>query len=175
MRTCLCSIILPPICVFIIMRQGGRSQIQSNAALTECPRIPRVNITYPLPCVSQSVRLFLVHMSNCEEYPLILGGSVLSFNTSVPSGPVQSPARPFSEWRHTNTPSCSLTASQPPPLAISPHNMRNKAITTAEGNGRVWMKGAGRQKSSVCKEICFCQAGQRLDRERGCWSGRVFQ
>lgn len=63
---------------------------------------------------------------------------MLDFNTSVPSALVQSAARPFLE-RAAVMATCSRRFLSPR-LVVSLYNMRNKVITTAEGNRSVCMK-----------------------------------
>ncbi len=143
-----------------------RSQIQSNTALTECPPCQHRLPSSLSKSVSPAVFSPHVQLWGISSYFRRLSVELQHFGALWPS-PITSQAfLRMTPPSHSNTPSCSLTAIQSPPLAISLYNMSNKVITTAEGKRRVWMKWAGRQKSSVCKEICFCQAGAEV-RPRG--------
>lgn len=57
--------------VFIILSQGrGGGDSKQHCFSDRMSQNPHVNIVYPRPRVSQSVRLFLVSLSDPAEYPL---------------------------------------------------------------------------------------------------------
>lgn len=140
---------------------------------------PRVNIAYPPPCVSQSVWLFLVLFPTVRNILLFWEAQHWASTLHCPLPPSNhepglSQNDPTKSHERTSSLSRSEAAFQWLPLALVLYNMRNKVITTAEGNRSVWMKWAGRQKPSVCKGICFCQVGAEVRPERCWWSVRVF-
>lgn len=59
------------LCVFITLsRGGGAGDSKQHRFSDRMSQNPCVNIVYPRPRVCQSVRLFLVPLSDPEEYPL---------------------------------------------------------------------------------------------------------
>lgn len=64
-----------------------------------------VNTASPYPHVTQSAWPVSVQVSYCEGDLFILGASTSTSNTPLPSGPIQSPDKHFSErpTSHTNT------------------------------------------------------------------------
>lgn len=139
---CVCSIILPPNCVFIFMSRGGRSQNHSNNGFRN-KNVPKSLCQHWLSSSScQSAWLFLVpcvQLWGISSYFGRLGVELQHFAALCP--------RPITiqTFLRTTAPPCSVTTPllfQSPPIAILLYNMRDKVIITADGNRRVSMKWA---------------------------------
>lgn len=156
----------------------GITQLHNNTAWGNrmCPK-SLCQHRLPSPwCHSVKFGLFLAGESSRGEYPPIFGGSALSFNTSAPSAPGPSPARALLRKPRRVTqvhavPLCGcffrLLSCRTRWVIRGKQQLRERGEFETE-----WTP---RQKSSVCKGICFWQVGAKVGlRERSWWSAGMF-